>query len=218
MPTTKYLAALVLYILIHTHCTDQFEQSNNTDWASYLGGDDRNHYSDLDQINLENVSDLEVAWTYECPDSGQIQTNPLIIDGILYGVTPKVQAFALDAATGEQLWIFGDTLNHWASTSRGVSYWSDNDDERILYTIGPKLWSLNAKTGKPILDFGDGGNIDLHEGCDPHSPKGENGLFASQLSNLQPGEVYTVIAYAIYEYQGNVETIYSDTLSAQPNQ
>lgn len=59
-----------------------------TDWPGYLGGDDRNHYSALDQINRANVAQLEVAWTYNTGDAekdgrSQIQCNPLIIDGVL---------------------------------------------------------------------------------------------------------------------------------------
>lgn len=131
-----------------------------TQWSSYLGGSDRNHYSTLDQITPENVTKLQVAWTYSLPDSGQIQANPIIIDGVLYGVSASVQAFALDAATGKELWRFGDPLKNWASTSRGVSYAKG----RILYTVGPNLWALDARTGKPIESFGNHGKVDLHTG------------------------------------------------------
>ena len=138
--------------------------ANNVDWGDYLGGADRNHYSELTQVNPENVAKLKVAWTYATPDSGQMQVNPLIVDGILYGVTPTVQAFALDAATGKELWFFGEKLKSWASTSRGVAYWTDGKDKRILHSVGPHLYALDANTGKPIPTFGDNGRIDLHEG------------------------------------------------------
>ena len=142
--------------------------SEDVDWAEYLGGADRSHYSSLTQINKENVTKLQIAWAYSTPDSGQIQVNPLIIKGILYGVTSSVQAFALDAATGKEIWRFGDPLKNWASTSRGVTYWkgkiNGTESERILYTVGPNLWALDAKTGKPIESFGDGGKMDLHTG------------------------------------------------------
>ncbi len=134
------------------------------DWSSYLGGPDRNHYSTLSQITPENIRNLQVAWTYSTPDSGQMQVNPLIVNGILYSVTASVQAFALDAATGEKIWEFGDTLMDWASTSRGVSYWEKENDKRILYTAGPNLWALNALTGKPVVSFGENGKVDLHTG------------------------------------------------------
>ena len=94
----------------------------NVDWSEYLGGADRNHYSELTQINASNAKDLKMAWTYALPDSGQMQANPLIIDGVLYSVSASVQAFALDAATGKEIWRFGDPLKNWASTSRGLSY------------------------------------------------------------------------------------------------
>ena len=138
--------------------------SSSEDWSEYLGGADRNHYSTLTQINPSNVDQLKVAWEYNLPDSGQMQVNPLIIKGILYGVSASVQAFALDASSGREIWRFGDPVKNWSSTSRGVSYWTNGIEKRILYTAGPNLWALNAETGKPISSFGDQGKIDLHLG------------------------------------------------------
>ncbi len=162
----KYLFASLFVVLgivfMATQTTD--EKNNYTEWSEYLGGPDRNHYSTLNQITPENVKNLQIAWTYEVGEGGQMQTNPIIVDGLLYGVTPSVQAFALDAATGKEVWKFGEPNAHWASTSRGVSYWADGDDKRILITVGPSLYALNAKTGKPIETFGDKGKIDLHTG------------------------------------------------------
>ncbi|MFM6943035.1 MAG: PQQ-binding-like beta-propeller repeat protein [Aquirufa sp.] len=141
-----------------------FAFASSDDWAEYLGGADRNHYSTLTQINAVNINQLKVAWEYHLPDSGQMQVNPLIVKGVLYGVSSTVQAFALDAATGREIWRFGDPLKNWASTSRGVSYWTNGIEKRILYTAGPNLWALDAATGKPISSFGDQGKIDLHLG------------------------------------------------------
>lgn len=134
-------------------------------WSEYLGGPDRSHYSSLTQINTGNVQKLGVAWTYAAPDSGQMQVNPIMVDGMLYGVTATVQAFALDAATGKEVWRFGDGLTAWHSTSRGVAYWSDGKaDKRILYTIGPDLYALDALTGRKIMSFGDSGRVSLRTG------------------------------------------------------
>jgi len=141
-----------------------FFSFQKNDWPEYLGGSDRNHFSRLNQINKENVKNLDIAWTYSMPDSGQMQSNPIIIKGVLYGISAGVQAFALDAATGKELWRFGDPLKNWASTSRGVSYWTNGTEERILFTAGHNLWALNAKTGEAILSFGENGKVDLHTG------------------------------------------------------
>ena len=163
--TTLTLIACTLLALSATwHFNTKTNNDNNGDWGDYLGGADRNHYSELTQINPSNVNQLKVAWTYSTADSGQMQVNPLVIDGVLYGVTPTVQAFALDAATGQQLWIFGDKLNAWHSTSRGVAFWTDGQEKRILHTIGSFLYCLDAKTGQPISSFGEKGRIDLHDG------------------------------------------------------
>lgn len=142
----------------------QIPQDPNTEWPEYLGGPDRNHYSTLTQITPENVQNLQVAWSYSAPDTGQMQVNPIMVDGVLYGVTSGVRAFALDAATGKEIWQFGDALKNWASTSRGVAYWSDDTNKRILHTIGAHLYAIDAKTGKSIPTFGDNGRVDLHTG------------------------------------------------------
>ena len=158
-------------------------QQTSQDWSEYLGGKDRNHYSTLNQITLENVKKLKVAWTYACSDSGQMQTNPLVVKGRVFGVTPSVQAFALDATTGKEIWKFGDPLKNWASTSRGVSYWTNGSEERILYTVGPNLWALDANTGNPIHSFGNQGKVDLHTGL----PVAAKNKFI--ISNT-PGSIY----------------------------
>ncbi len=166
-------------------------------WEEYLGGPDRNHYSALTQINTGNVNRLQVAWTYEAPDTGQMQMSPIIVDGVLYGVTAGVQAFALDAATGKEIWRFGDPLKAWHSTSRGVSYWSDGKEKRILFTAGPNLWALNATTGKPIESFGKSGAVDLHEGL----PRRAQGKFI--ISNT-PGTIFeNLIVMPVRVSEGN---------------
>ncbi len=139
-------------------------------WSKYLGSSDRSHFTTLSQIAPENVKDLKLAWSYEAADSGQMQMNPIVVDTILYGVTSALRAVALHGATGKELWNFGDSTKIWTATSRGVSYWSKGDDKRILYTIGPDLWALNALTGKPIPSFGHQGKIDLRSGM-PESAK-----------------------------------------------
>ena len=135
-----------------------------TTWTSYLGDSGRSHFTTLDQITPENVAQLQVAWHYEAPDWGQMQMNPLVVDSIVYGVTAALRVVALHAATGKEVWRFGDSVQVWHSTSRGVSFWEKDNDKRILCTIGPHLFALNALTGKPIASFGNDGKIDLRSG------------------------------------------------------
>ncbi len=162
MPKRSTAIPVLVFFYAMSFFTCQTKHDNQ--WASYLGGNDRNHHVELNQITPENVQNLKIAWTYNAPDSGQMQMNPIIVDGVLYGVTAAVQAFALDAATGKEIWRFGDPLKVWHSTSRGVAYWEEGSDKRILYTVGSNLYALDAKTGKPISSFGTDGKIDIHLG------------------------------------------------------
>jgi len=135
------------------------------DWPEYLGGPERAHYSALDQINTANVGRLRVAWEFHSGDFGQVQCNPVVINGVLYGVTATSQVFALDAATGRQLWRFSDPRNLNASDNdRGVTYWSDGRGARILCTIGSWLYALDARSGAMIPDFGVDGRASLKAG------------------------------------------------------
>jgi quinoprotein glucose dehydrogenase len=135
------------------------------DWPEYLGGPGRNHYSPLEQIDAGNVRRLKVSWEYHSGDPGQMQCNPIVVDGVLYGVTAGSQAFALDAATGRQLWRFSDPRNPASSeNNRGVAYWSHGRDRRILCTVGPWLYALDAGTGAMIAGFGADGRASLRAG------------------------------------------------------
>ncbi|MGB3801097.1 MAG: PQQ-binding-like beta-propeller repeat protein [Lewinella sp.] len=149
------------------------EKADPADWAHYLGDRGTTQYSSLSQIDTTNVDRLEVAWTYASGDAdsvgrSQIQCNPLVINGILYGTNPQLKAFALDAATGDEVWtfdpaIFSDEL-FGMGTNRGLNYWTDEDERRIYYPAGPFLYALDADTGKPVTNFGTGGRVDLHTG------------------------------------------------------
>lgn len=134
------------------------------EWKEYLGGPERNHFSPLTQINKENVQQLQVAWEYHTGDSGQMQCNPIVVDGVIYGMTATTRPFALDAATGKELWKGKTEGPDSYSSSRGVVYWEDGNDKRILYTSGPWLYELDARTGKPLLAIGDSGRISLKQG------------------------------------------------------
>lgn len=134
------------------------------EWPEYLGGPDRNHYSPLNQINTTNVGQLKMAWEYHSGDSGQVQCNPIMVNGTLYGVTATNRLFALDAATGTEKWRFSEKNVNGLNTNRGVTYWRSGEDERILFALGSWLYAVNARTGQPVATFGESGRISLKSG------------------------------------------------------
>ena len=143
------------------------------DWPVYLGDKASTHFSALTQINRRNVGRLEVAWTYRSGDGrkddrSQIQCNPLVVDGVLYGTSPQLKLLALDAATGRELWRFDPFADHAGGGSvgvnRGVVYWSDGRDRRILFTAGHNLYAVDAGTGRPVVSFGQNGRVDVRDG------------------------------------------------------
>ncbi|MCE7065730.1 PQQ-binding-like beta-propeller repeat protein [Dyadobacter sp. CY326] len=144
---------------------------NDKDWPEYNGDGERSHYTTLNQINKENVVQLKVAWTYASGGAdtlrnrSQMQCNPIVIDGVLYGVAASIQAFAIDAATGKGIWK-SDLPDVSGTLSRGVTYWANGDDKRIFFGTANWLYALNAQTGKLIASFGDKGKIDLKAGID----------------------------------------------------
>src|SRR5205085_3832868 len=101
--------------------------------------------------------------------TSQIQCNPIIVNGILYGTNSRLNLFAIDAATGQQKWVFNPVdsglMSRAGNNMRGVTYWTDGkNDRRIFYTPGSSLICLDANTGKLIRSFGNNGRILLHEG------------------------------------------------------
>jgi glucose dehydrogenase len=140
-----------------------------TTWQVVGGTPDNIHYSNLKQINRNDVSQLKVAWEYNTGDAfdkSEMECNPIIIHGVLYATSPKVRVFALNAATGKLIWSFSPPqegpLNR--IHFRGLSYWSEANDARIFFAYGHDLYALDAKTGKLVPSFGHSGHIDLRDG------------------------------------------------------
>src|SRR5271165_2559733 len=100
---------------------------NRTDWPVYGGSQENNHYSDLAQINRTNVKMLKLAWSFDTGEAGGLQSSPLIIDGVLFGLTPTQKIFALDAATGKLLWKFDSGIKG-TQPDRGLAYWGDSKE------------------------------------------------------------------------------------------
>jgi len=143
-------------------------QRASADWPVYHGNDDHTRFTTLSQISPSNVKRLQVAWTFETKDEfpgSEMQANPIIIDGVMYATTPKMQVFALDAATGKQMWRFDP--NNGAPTlgrfrHRGVVVTGD----RVLFNYRNRLYAIDRTNGTPIRTFGDSGWVDLRAGLD----------------------------------------------------
>src|SRR5688572_26691208 len=138
-----WLILSVFVCLVHS-CKQAVEKKDYTGWSAYAGSKDGIRYSSNDQITADNVKQLQVAWTYSSNDKdtgnrSQIQCNPIMVDGILYGTSPRLKLFALNAATGEQKWLFDPAAEDTASkndpfayfkVNRGVMYWQDEQGDR----------------------------------------------------------------------------------------
>jgi len=140
------------------------------DWSTYGGAPENDHYSPLTQINRRNVTKLQVAWTFDTGETGGLQTSPLEVEGVLYGITPSQKIFALDATNGKLLWKFDSGIRG-TQPDRGLAYWSDGKDKRILVGVMNFVYALDAITGTPVASFGKNGRIDLRDdlGRDPAS-------------------------------------------------
>ena len=155
----------------------------DTNWSSYLGSEERSHYSTLAQINATNVHQLKLAWTFRAgevqPDTrSEMQCNPLVVDGVLYATLPGAALIALDAATGVERWRFdarhdadqrkdSRPRSEFATNrSRGLAYWAKGDERRILHSAGHFLYAIDPGSGRLISSFGDQGRIDFNLGLD----------------------------------------------------
>ena len=146
------------------------------DWPSYAADLRSTHYSPLAQVDASNFKNLEVAWRFKTDSLGprpefKLEGTPIVVKGVLYTTAgTRRSVVALDAATGELMWVHGEREGARSAASprqlsgRGVAYWTDGKDERILYvTIGFRLVCLDAKTGAVVTSFGRNGLVDLKE-------------------------------------------------------
>lgn len=161
---------MVLLLMWYGSCNSKKEDSYSN-WGIYKADNASTSYSQLDQINKKNVSQLTVAWVFEPNDSitgdrpKNSESNPIVIDDVLYTTSARGRLFAIDAAKGELIWSFDPFYGErGGGVKRGVSYWEDGSDKRILFTGGDKLFAIDASTGRPISSFGNEGKVDLNEG------------------------------------------------------
>ena len=186
--------ALVIVLLSVGWSVSAQYGTKNGDWTAYGGDLGHTRYAPLDQINADNFNKLEVAWRFKTDNLGPIpeftyESTPVVARGVLYSTGGSRRAvFALDATTGEQLWVF--SLNEGPRgeaaprrlSGRGLSYWTDGREERIIYvTPGYQLVALDSRTGRPVPGFGKNGIVDLKQDNDQiiGPLNGEIGLHAT---------------------------------------
>ncbi|MEA3213792.1 MAG: quinoprotein glucose dehydrogenase [Chthoniobacter sp.] len=140
-------------------------------WTRSLGGPTSNRFSALDQINKSNVAQLKLAWTYQPGDgTGNIQCNPIVVDGTMFAPIPSGHIVALNAATGSELWRFkperkGNRQED-VPARRGLLYWPGDAEHaaRVIFAAGNWIYALYPKTGQPVDSFGEGGHTGLPAG------------------------------------------------------
>src|SRR6185436_7246196 len=196
------------------------------EWRSYAGDLRNHHYSPLDEITAANFATLEVAWRFKTDSFGprpeyKLEGTPVAVGRTLYTTAGTRRAvIALDAATGELKWSHSEFEGARAANSprqlsgRGLAYWTDGRDERILYiTIGFQLVALDAKTGTMVANFGKAGRIDLKEPAiigrgDPIDPvTGEIGINATP---IVVGNV-VIVGGTFSEQSGTLPTTHNNT-------
>jgi quinoprotein glucose dehydrogenase len=158
--------------------------ASNADWPIH-GGVDNIRYSTLTQITRQNVAKLRVAWSYDSHDSfkgSEMQSNPVVVDGVLYATTPTLKVVALDAASGREIWKFDPSGGAPAGARfrhRGVTLHRD----RVFVTYRNWLYALDRKTGQPIAAFGANGRVDLRDGLGMAAER-------ASISASTPGQIF----------------------------
>jgi quinohemoprotein ethanol dehydrogenase len=129
----------------------------NVEWTQHGGNPDEQRYSKLNQVTVDNVGKLGLAWYAEMSERGGYQSTPLMIDGVLYVTAPWSSLYAFDAKSGKQLWkVDPESPREIAATSiccnisnRGAAY---ADGKIIWGTIDGRLMAVHAKTGQKVWE------------------------------------------------------------------
>lgn len=168
---TKIVFMALLAASVTAMMSGYHEDDKGRTWAAYKADETSSSYSPLDQINSANVGQLKNAWTFAMNDAPpgeqplSSQSNPIVVDGVMYANSAKQWVYAIDAQTGKQIWAFNALAEgEPSSASRGVTYWEKGDDKRVIYAASNYLMAIDAKTGKLIPSFGKNGKVDLNVG------------------------------------------------------
>jgi quinoprotein glucose dehydrogenase len=174
---------LIIFVLTFSAFSQQRVKSG--EWRSYGGDNASRKYSPLSEINKTNLNKLKIAWSWVVPDAEITKSNqtlaratyfqctPLMVNGVLYVTTPLSQLAAVDAGSGKTLWVYNPKSyeagrpTNIGFINRGAAYWTDGKEERVFYPTGDaQLIAIQAKTGQPVAEFGEGGKLDLTQGLE----------------------------------------------------
>src|ERR1700692_852437 len=157
-----------------------------SNWSNYGGASDSSQYSALTGVNRSNVFKLKVAWTYPTGDNNKYFFNPLVVDNVMFVLAKNNSIVALEASSGKELWTHATGPEIKIITNRGINYWEGKDraERRLLFASNHFLRAIDARTGKPILSFGDGGSVDLKQGL------GRDPKALSLVQSITPGRVF----------------------------
>ncbi|MCC6489393.1 MAG: PQQ-binding-like beta-propeller repeat protein [Candidatus Hydrogenedentes bacterium] len=174
----------VVVLCIIAACAAEGAADVHEEWRWYLGDPGHTHYSSLKQITTRNVARLKPAWTYHSGGKAQVQCNPIIVDGLLYGISAERNVFALHADTGREEWVHKPAHNTGSGTVvRGVLYWSSGSDKRIYACVENYIYAIDAVTGACIESFGNAGAVDIKTAY-------ARDISTMYLSSTSPGVIY----------------------------
>jgi quinoprotein glucose dehydrogenase len=157
------------------------------EWQYYGGDEGASRYSPLKQINRETAAKLKLAWVHHTEDGSDrplttIECTPIVVDGVMYLTTAKLQLRALDPATGKLIWNFDPNTavegRGSSGVNRGVAFWRDGGKGRIFFAYRGHMLCVDAATGSLVASFGDAGKIDLRNDLD-HDMEGLTFNFSS---------------------------------------
>jgi quinoprotein glucose dehydrogenase len=158
-PHQSLYRALFVSLALHVSFAGAERDDN---WLHYGGNANGDRYSTLSEIHRENVDQLELVWKFDA-GTGGLQTQPLVIDGVLYAYTTNQDVVAIDASNGTLRWRSNSRSSSWQPV-RGLSFWQSGESRRVFASAEHYLYALDADTGAPISEFGNNGRIDLRQG------------------------------------------------------
>jgi quinoprotein glucose dehydrogenase len=183
-PTKITCAIIALSCLFaYLSCNTGSSSYNHTTWSQYGGGPDQSKYFDAAEITRQNVSKLQVAWSYSTEDNIPYMFQPIVADTTMYVYGKNSSIIALSIVTGKEIWIH---TNLQGLSRRGLNYWESKNgkDKRLVFTLNNSLQEIDAITGKSIKKFGDSGYVDMRAGLerDPTSIR--------RMQAMTPGVIY----------------------------